>query len=72
MKRMNDGWHKVYDYEVYVENGIVKHGIKKDISGWVGAVYPYRWDECYKCWIKENVSISTLRNGLKKGNWKLS
>ena len=71
MEQIKDGWHKLYDYEVCVENGIVTHGTKEDINGSLVPAYPYRWDKYYKCWINENVNYSTLRKGIKNGNWKL-
>lgn len=72
MKKINDGWHKIYDCNVYVENGIVKHGTKKDINGRLVIAYPYKWYKRYNLWINESVKYSTLINGIKKGNWKLS
>lgn len=42
MKKINDGWHKVYDCYIWVENGIVKHGIKKNNNGGLTTVYPYK------------------------------
>ena len=72
MEQIKDGWHKLYDYEVYVENGIVKHGTKYDIHRGYTTVYPYRWYKEYNAWGRWQVKYSTLRNGIKKGNWKLS
>lgn len=44
---MKDGWHVLKGYEVYVENNMVMHGIKKDHNGeWVPA-YPYRYNTTY-------------------------
>lgn len=73
MKKINDGWHKLNDYEVYVEDGFVTHGTKMDINRSPVPSYPYRWDEEYNAWIRQDkVKFSTFRNGVKKGNWKLS
>lgn len=30
MAQIKDGWHVVYGESVYVENGKVTHGVKKD------------------------------------------
>lgn len=72
MKKINDGWHKVYDCYVWVENGIVKHGIKKNNNGGLTTVYPYKWYKEYNAWGRRQVKYSSLRNGIKKGDWKLS
>ena len=47
MKKVNDGWHKLNDCEVYVEDGFVTHGTKMDINRSPVPAYPYRWDEEY-------------------------
>lgn len=38
-KKARDGWHKVYGYHVYVEDGMVTHGTDDTYDA---ALYPYR------------------------------
>ena len=42
---MKNGWHTIGGYSVYVENGCVTHGIKRDHNNSIITAYPYR-----KCW----------------------
>ena len=41
LKTYNDGWYQVRGTEVYVEDGIVTRGIKKDSNGHDVAAYTY-------------------------------
>ena len=38
-KKVADGWHKVYNYDVMIEDGIVSHATDEDHTR---TLYPYR------------------------------
>ena len=68
MKKMTkDGWHKVYGYDVYVEDGMVKRAITNGVTA-----YPYRssknggWD------LDTYMSLDALRAGLSRGTIVIS
>lgn len=63
MKKMvKDGWHKVYGYPVYVEDGRVKRAVAKGV-----AAYPYRVSK-YGGWdIDTYLSLDALRAGISRG-----
>lgn len=63
---IKDGWHKVYNYDVMIEDGIVLYGCDKDHTK---TVYPYRascggWNRVYK---EEKLTLNALRNGCRRG-----
>lgn len=58
-------------YEVYLENGKVVRGVASK-GGSLVTVYPYRLDRKQDVWVRDTPTPSTLRAGLKNGNWKLS
>ena len=61
MKRMvKDGLHKMRNFEVYVENGVVLYGILFDERR-----YPYRWNDKLRCWCNESGcnSLDAVRSG---------
>lgn len=61
MKRAaKNGWHKMCNFEVYVENGVVLYGILFDKRR-----YPYRWNDKLRCWCNESGrnSIDAVRAG---------
>lgn len=68
MAQIKDGWHKVYNENVYVENGKVVRGTKKD-NGSEVTCYPYEYDKDQDCWINISgkVTLSAYRSGRKKG-----
>lgn len=63
---IKDGWHIVYGYRVYVENGCVLRGTKMDINGYDVPAYPYEsdrkggYDNC------SGVNFYTFRKGVKE------
>lgn len=68
--KMTETEHKVGNYLVYVDtNGFVTSGIK-DIFGDgtdIRSVYPYRWSNNLKCWIRDEcITLSALRAGIKR------
>nr|DAH10228.1 MAG TPA: hypothetical protein [Caudoviricetes sp.] len=64
-----DGWHEVYGENVYVENGKVIRGVKKDENGSKITSYPYEYSKDHDCWvnISGKVTLSAYRSGHKKG-----
>lgn len=64
-----DGWHKVYNENVYVENGKVVRGVALDHNGSKVTTYPYEYSKDNDCWINISgkVTLSAYRAGHKKG-----
>lgn len=68
---IKDGWHKIYNFDVYVEDDRVLRGIKKDRNGGEVTAYPYSacktggWDNA------SGVKVDTFRRGLKDGRYIL-
>jgi len=62
---MKDGWHIVYGYRVYVENGRVLRGTKKDINGNDVTAWPYECNVEGGCDNISGVKIETFRRGVK-------
>ena len=59
---VKDGWHKVYGYDVYVKDGIVKRAISNGVTA-----YPYRITK-YGWWdIDIHSTLVALRAGLSRG-----
>lgn len=64
---IKDGWHKVYNYDVMIEDEIVSYACDKDHTK---TLYPYRkslwggWNRIYK---EEKLTLSALRNGMNRG-----
>lgn len=68
MKKVKDGWHKLYGYDVYVKDGKFTRAIDKDGD----FVYPYEWDWKMLCWIGiRRISLDTFRAGVRRGVMKL-
>ena len=69
MIKITDGWHKVYNYDVMVEDGIVSHA-----TDGTKPLYPYRksiwggWNRIYK---EENLTLGALRSGMRRGTISL-
>lgn len=66
MNKTVDGWHRVYNYYVMVEDGMVSHATDKDCTR---TLYPYRsnlWgmERIYK---EEKLTLNALRSGLRRG-----
>lgn len=61
-KIVKDGWHMVYGYPVYVEDGKVKRAISSGVTA-----YPYR--KCtYGGWdLVTHLTLDALRAGLSRG-----
>lgn len=58
MAQIKDGWHKVHEKDVYVENGKVVRGVTKDANNSEVTCYPYEYSEDHGCWI--NISGEVL------------
>lgn len=73
MALLKDGWHKVYGEDVYVENGKVERGIKKDMNNSEVPCWPYEYDKKLGGWVNitGEVTLSTYRAGLKKGTKRM-
>lgn len=62
-----DGWHRVYSYDVMIEDGAVTHATDEDHTR---ALYPYRsalrggWNLIYE---EEKLTLNALRSGLRRG-----
>lgn len=69
---IKDGWHVVYGWKVYTENGIVIKGMKTDSNGYYVAAYPYKRNKKFGGWDREYVTIETFCRGVKSGTWILS
>ena len=67
MKIVKDGWHKVYNYDVMIDEGVVNHATDGDHTR---TLFPYRsalgggWDLIYK---QEKLTLNALRCGLRRG-----
>ena len=60
-KSVKDGWHTVYGYDVYVEDGQVKRGIVKGCTA-----YPCR-KSIYGGWsVDTHMTLDALRAGLSR------
>ena len=61
-KIVKDGWHMVYGYDMYVEDGMVKRAISNGFTA-----YPYRASK-YGGWdIDTHTTLDALRAGLSRG-----
>lgn len=61
MKRVvKDGCHKMCNFDVYVENGVVVYAILFNKKR-----YPYRWNNKLRCWCNESGynSLDAVRAG---------
>lgn len=67
-KVVRDGWHTVYGFRVYVEDGKVSSGIKLDHNNSPVPAYPYRWDTSLNCWNNcSGLTLEALRAGMSRG-----
>jgi len=65
---VQDGWHKIKEYNVWVESGRVRRGMKRDNNGSLVAAYPYRY--IGQGWgLEQGVLFTTLKSGIQHGNW---
>lgn len=69
MTQLKDGWHVVYNEDVYVENGKVVRGVTKDYNGSEVTSYPYEYNKDYNCWVNVSgrVTLSSYRAGYNRG-----
>ena len=70
-KKVADGWHKVYNYDVMVEEGIVSHAIDEDGTR---PLYPYRvglGGTLNLIYQEEKLTLNALRSGLRRGTISL-
>ena len=69
MAQIKDGWHKVHEKDVYVENGKVVRGVTKDANNSEVTCYPYEYSEDHGCWINISgeITLPAYRAGYKKG-----
>lgn len=66
-KKVADGWHKVYNYDVMIEDGIVSHATDEDHTR---TLYPYRstlWGGMNRIYKEEKLTLNALRSGLRRG-----
>lgn len=63
-----DGWHTVYGNPVYVENGKVVRGMKKDHNGGWVAAFPYK-ASLYGGWtnVSGYYTLEQFRSGMSRG-----
>ena len=62
---VNDGWHIIKGYTVYVEDGYILRGVKRSYTG-LGEVttYPYWYDNKHGFWTGvTKVKVDTFRKG---------
>lgn len=66
---MKDGWHKIYGYDVYIENNIVIRGTKAN-----GTLPAYVYRACRAGgWDRDNsVTVNAFRAGVRRGTIKMS
>lgn len=69
MTTVKDGWHTLYNYDVYTENDKVIRGTDKDHTR---TLYPYRKDKYMFCNYSGAITLDGLRAGLKSGNMIMS
>ena len=67
-KIVSDGWHDIAGYRVYVEDGKVMRGIKRDYNGGIVSASVYR-GSWRGGWDNENGynSVAAFRAGVKRG-----
>ncbi len=58
--KVKDGWHKVEDVEVYVENGVVLRGTDADHTT---SLHPYRWDSKAREYALVKPKFATFKAG---------
>lgn len=66
-KKVSDGWHRVYNYDVMIEDGAVTHATDEDHTR---TLYPYRsalWDGWNRIYKEEKLTLNALRSGLRRG-----
>lgn len=68
---MKDGWHIVYGYRVYVENGCVLRGTLLDHNGYDVPAWPYKRDKKGEYDNISGVKIETFRRGVKNNSMML-
>lgn len=70
MSTVKDGWHKVYRYDVLIEDGLVVRA-----TDWTKPLYPYRKSLCGRGWdriyTEEKLTLSALRDGMRRGTMAL-
>ena len=77
MTEINDGWHTICGYDVYVKDGCVMRGVSREQNP--TTIYPYRvhyewhdgiggkkrvssgWDECV------GITVGAFRAGFRRG-----
>ena len=63
-----DGWHKVYGYNVLIEDGYVSRA-----TDGAKPLYPYRkyrkfiLDSWYRIYKEEKLTLTALRSGMRRG-----
>lgn len=66
-RKISDGWHKIYGYDVYVEDGCVVRGVTDDWKQGLRTTWVYRaskyggWDSAGK------VTVDAFRAGVRRG-----
>ena len=66
-KTIADGWHKVYNYDVMIEDGTVSHATDEACTR---TLYPYRltlWGGMNRIYKEEKLTLNALRSGIRRG-----
>ncbi|MDD6667771.1 MAG: hypothetical protein PUE58_07460 [Lachnospiraceae bacterium] len=62
---VKDGWHIVKGFDVFVKDGKITRGIKKDYNGDYVPAFPYRSTK--EGWSQETPTVAAFR----RDNWTL-
>lgn len=65
--RIKDGWHTLYGWEVYVEEGRIMRGVKSDRNGSSVCAYPYRKSTNNSWTIEDGISYWAFVSGVRRG-----
>ena len=68
MKKVKDGWYKVYGYDVWVEDGWAVRGLSNDGSR---PLYIYTVDRSGELDRRDGVRLDALRKGVARGTMVL-
>lgn len=64
---MKNGWHKVYGYDVYVEDGKILRGVDTDANGSQIPVYPFRACRDGGYTATGAITVNAFRSGFSRG-----
>lgn len=67
LRGMKDGWHEIMGYRVWVEDGMILRGMKKDYNNsWI-ACYVYRESRRGGFDKEEKITVDAFRAGVRRG-----